>query len=211
MRHMKRGSSSILASMVLVIAMGWANSVSAYVITTDEANFRSQYINPTESILFNSLKDGTTFTEVNGVNPYWASISIGGELIITENGWSDTYFIRSAFTGNPNNNNYFSATIWDGSSITPSWNFSAPFLSIYTNSDATPIALNTTIGFLGVIPDSPIDSHFVITSVLGPTVRVLGLEAGFSQVPILSTAWLFAIGLFAVIGVRRRKGFALRL
>lgn len=79
-------------------------------ITTNEADFRSRFENPTEIIQFDALKDGTVFVDVDGHNLYWTGISVAGELVIYEDAWSDNYLIRSVFTGSPTSSQYHVAT-----------------------------------------------------------------------------------------------------
>jgi len=153
---MKQSQRYILSSMIPIFTSFlalWVSQSFAYTIVTDEAAFFSQYQFPSEIIDFNTLKDGSIISNIITTNPYWTGISVGGELVITESAWSDIYFIRSAFSGSPNASIYNTTTKWNGSSIAPNTTSGANFLSIYTNIDASAIALYTTVGFVGVIPD----------------------------------------------------------
>ena len=180
-----------------------STTASAAIFVTDEAAFLSAFENPTEIIDFTSLRDGTTYATANTSNPYINSTThtSGGIYEVWENGWSENFLIRST-----NGSFYHLVTRWDGTSVGIN-NPSAPRFSIFSLTGVAPLSLSissdTYTGFLGIIPESDIETHYQFYY---PGLRVSEIRAGYSQVSRVPEPPAFALvaaGIFGLLGGKR--------
>jgi len=172
-------------------------NVQSTIITTDEVLFYSMYKNPTESIDFTLLKDGSTYFDVAVTNPLITGATHPGAsegfYAVRENGWSDNFLFRTT-----NGSLFHTATRWDGNSIGINSIFT-PRFSIYS-LNVSVIALNissdTYSGFLGIIPESNTGNHYEL---IYPSMRIHQFKSGFSTVANVSEPNTFIILAFALV------------
>ncbi len=178
--------------------------------SSDEAYFTSIYGNPTETIDFTRLKDGSTFSELASggwiTSPYINSYSSGPDgnnFSVGEDAWSDNYLIRSVWAGV----SFWTATDWYGDYVRPhSDSMTTRRLSVHSIGDASPISLyvesDSYNGFVGFIPETAQDREF---QYLQSNLRILSMQGGFSQVsqvPSPGALWLFLSGIAGIVGIR---------
>lgn len=183
------------------LAAGSVNA-HAYQVISDPSTFYSKFQSPTGLIDFSMLKDGTLF----GPNASFSSLvratsSPPFRVSVKEQGWTDDLFIGSSllncFCG-------WSATTWYGDYIAPEF-----YNRIYVSSGrvAMPIALESSAGFFGFIPDSVADSYYLLPA--GVTVK--SVRYGFTEaisVPEPGSIALLASGLGFLGFSRFRKSRA---
>lgn len=189
----------------LILGLALSGAANAAMVTFDEGTFFASFDNPTATIDFTTLKDGTTLSSLSTSSPYFAGSIVGGQPAIRENAWSDDFLIRST-----NGFNYTAAMLWNGNSVGIVDQSFTPRLSIYSLGDASPFTLEVTSdiysGFVGVIPHHPNDKEF---NLFLPNLRLTGMQTGFTEVspvPLPAAAWLFAsaLGVFGYVGSRAK-------
>jgi hypothetical protein len=200
-----------IASALLLVSITVLNhgSASAALITYDEQYFLSHYTDPTGSLTFETLKDGTTYTDVVVPHSLLTNQSWGndpwGRYEAREYAWHDDYLIRTTngFGG------YWTAMRWDGSSVGNRHHPTAIVaLSIVSLANITPISLEISSasynGFVGIIPESPTDYHYLLNL---PQLRVEEMTFGYQEafVSSPSTLLLFATGALALIRHQRKR------
>lgn len=186
---MRMKSNSLLAQckpvLILVVATTvYAPSANAYKTVTDQALFQSLFQDPTHAIDFTHLKDGSTF---GGTNTYSSSLVVstttvnGAHYEVREEAWSNEVYIGSTYQ---NCGCAWGATAWYGAYITPTQNDMSynPFNRLYiynpsNTSPAFPVAINTSAGFIGFIPDNAVDGYYL----LNPGVRLVPCNMGSLQ------------------------------
>jgi hypothetical protein len=190
---------SKLFGIVMLFAVAHAN---AYVVVNDRNSFASQFDNPSGLIDFSALKDGTVFQQDPGLmsSPLIATTS-GHYASIGAEGWSNDIQIGSS----DRNAGYWGATNWFGSYITPAGNGYYNSIYIDTGRQFQSISVETSIGFLGFIPDSSSDAQYLLPI----NVSVMSLRYGYAAVsavpePETYALMLAGLGLIGAV-VRRRK------
>lgn len=199
--------------LILIVATTvYAPSANAYQTVTNQALFQSLFQNPTHVIDFTQLKDGSIFRGSNTYSsPLVQSTSTrnGAHYEVRQEGWSNDIYIGSTYV--PDCGCSWQATAWFGSYITPTlydmtYN---PFDRFYivnssNTTPALPVAINTSAGFIGFIPDNALDGYYL----LKPGVTISSVQYGFSTVAVPepeSYAMMMAgLGLMG-IAVSRRK------
>mgnify|MGYP000607288328 CR=1 FL=1 len=199
------------AMTLVVITMIYSSNANAYQTVTSEALFQSLFQDPTHIIDFTHLKDGSFF---GGSNTYSsplvvATINGGARYEVRDDAWSNDVYIGSTY------HQYcgcaWGGTAWYGSYVTPTlydmtYN---PYDRLYilnpsNTTPAFPVAINTSGGFIGFIPDNAVDGRYL----LNPGVTISSVQYGFSAVAVPepeSYAMMMAgLGLMG-IAVSRRK------
>ncbi len=193
----------LLASL---LAVGSASS-HAYAVVSDPSTFYAMFQSPTGLVEFSKLKDGTLFGPDALSSPLVRSTSSPPfSVSVREEAWTDDLFIGSSLLDCSCG---WSATTWYGDYISPEF-----YSRIYIRSGgvAMPIALDTSAGFLGFIPDSLSDSYFLLPA----AVSVNSVQYGFTKVasvPEPGSIALLASGLgflgFARVRKSRTRGAAI--
>lgn len=204
--------------LILVVATTiYAPSANAYQTVTDQALFQSLFQNPTHVIDFTQLKDGSIF---GGTHTYSSplvhstSTRNGAHYEVREEAWSSEVYIGSTYQ---NCGCGWTATAWYGSYITPTqydmtYN---PFDRLYilnpsNTSPAFPVAINTSAGFVGFIPDNSVDGYYL----LNPGVTISSMQYGFSAVavpePETYAMMMAGLGLIGIAAVRRKSKLILQ-
>ena len=182
---------------------------SAALITYDEQYFLSHYTNPTGSLTFETLKDGTTYADAVLPHSLLTNQSWGndpwGEFEAREGAWSNDYLIRTT----NGHGGYWTAMRWDGTSLGNQHHSTTVVpLSIVSLTTITAISLEvssaTYNGFVGIIPDSPTDYHYLINL---PQLRLEGMTIGYQMatVPSPASVLLFGLGLIGLLAVKRYR------
>lgn len=161
--------------------MIYTSSANAYQTVTDKALFQSLFQDPTRLIDFTHLKDGSIFggedTLLSNPLVIYFTTENGGYFEVREEAWSNDVYIGSAQL---NCGCGHSATAWNGSYVSPSFYDRLYILNPSNTSPAFPVALNTSAGFIGFIPDNAVDSYYLLDS----GVTISSVQHGFSAVPV---------------------------
>ncbi len=167
---------------------------------TDEALFNSLYSNPTQSIDFSHLIDGSTVLNAD-ISPLVAGYSIGQNrylFSVREYGWSNSVWIGSSSL-----NCYcgWTATDWNGSAISPE-----TYPSIYLDfavdraAKATPFSINSGAAFVGYVPSSPSETYFLLRDVASISSLRFGYTVSPVPEPETYALMLLGLGLISLAG-----------
>lgn len=178
---------------------------SAVQIITDEGLFNSLYSNPTQSIDFSHLIDGSTVLNAN-ISPLVAGYSIGQDrysFSVRDYGWSSGVWIGSSSL---NCNCAWTATNWNGSAISPEI-----YPSIYLDfavdraATATPFSINSGAGFVGYVPSSPSETYFLLNGVASISSLRFGYTVSPVPEPDAYVLMLFGLGLISLAGRTKKN------
>jgi len=212
----------LIGLLVLVCWAGWPAAALSSVISS--ADFFSLYENPSTTIDFSALKDGTTYEQAAtasfGTNEplTGASVTAGAfgstGYLVRDWAWSDDFSLRSRY--NSSGGSYFQAVYWYSGGIasglalppSPGHVFNLIFNGVEAQPFTIDITSDTINGTVGFIPDSEGDINF---NLYAPNWRISGLDMGYqsievSAVPLPAAAWLFGSALLGLIGYSKRKG-----
>ncbi|UCF93289.1 MAG: hypothetical protein JSW39_03770 [Desulfobacterales bacterium] len=165
-----------MKKLALALLMGFvlAPSAFAYTMIKDPNVFYSIFEKPKKLIEFTKLKDGTTFDKIPvsykphqfyASNPDCLIIGTGDgngaggfeAIAVRPNAFSSTWSFKGADPTKPNS--FCDAVIWFDQGISAGnykMTVSAPA------GQSQPFVLYTEDGFLGILPDSPQETHFVL-------------------------------------------------
>jgi len=181
-----------------------AAQANAYVVFTDQALFEKSYENPTSHIDFSTLKDGTVFRTDGYLYSPLITTTSSHYASVREEGWDSDILIGSTY---PNCGCAWGATNWYGDYIEPVGYTYFNYIYINTGREATPVALDTSAGFLAFAPDNLDDGFYLLPY----GVTVSDLWYGFSKALTVSEPSSLALlfgGLFALcVGAMRRFEF----
>lgn len=186
--------------------------VHSALIMYNEQQFLSMYGGPVETIDFSSLKDGTTYDEVQGTHPLLTNQAYPGDSwgvhIAREYAWNDDHLIRTTNCCG----GFLAAMRWDGDSVGnmhhPTTNVS---LSIVQLNEIGPIALDVQSdsysGFVALIPETDADYHLLLNL---PALRVHEMRYGYKQISVPEPPTIFLImgSLFGLMFLRAFPRFA---
>lgn len=168
----------ITSTVALASALSIATSAGAMLITTDEAWFDAHYTSPTQTVNFTMLRDGTTFDNAFYSNSFYIRQANGGasgkSYVLRPEAWSGYFNIAS--TGNCGQLSGVDATTWTGPGLIAPTGCTGLYIEFLASNG--PIALTTSAGFVGLIPESIADSYYM------PTGRLLEVQRGFREVVI---------------------------
>ena len=205
----------LIGLLVLVCWAGWPAAALSSVISS--ADFFSLYENPSTTIDFTVLKDGTTFDQADDVaatHELFYGNSSGAGYAVRSEAWSDDFILRSAWSAG-------SSSVGDGvswysggiASVFPDPPNPANVFDLYfTDIEAQPFTIDITSdtinGTVGFIPDSDGDMQF---NLYAPNWRISGLDMGYqavavSAVPLPAAAWLFISAIAGLAGAKRLLG-----
>jgi hypothetical protein len=209
----------LIGLLVLVCWAGWPAAALSSVISS--ADFFSLYENPSTTIDFSTLKDGTTYeqaaTASSGTNePLTGESVTAGAFgstgyLVRDWAWSDDFSLRSRY--NSSGGSYFQAVYWYSGGIasglalppSPGHVFNLIFNGVEAQPFTIDITSDTINGTLGFIPDSDGDINFNLSA---PNWRISGLDMGYqsvevSPVPLPAAAWLFISAIAGLAGAKR--------
>ena len=167
---------------------------------TDEALFNSLYSNPSQTIDFSHLIDGSTVLNAD-MSPLVTSYSRGANgnwFSVRDYGWSSGVWIGSSSL------NCFcawTATNWNGSSISPE-----TYPSIYLDfavdraATATPFSINSGADFVGYVPSSPSETYFLLRDVASISSLRFGYTVSPVPEPETYALMLLGLGLISLAG-----------
>jgi hypothetical protein len=183
----------------------FAHSAGAYQVISDRAIFYSMFEKPASVLDFTALKDGTVFRTDGYLNSPLITTTGGSPFSasVREEGWADGLLIGSSYQGC---GCAWSATNWFGDYIAPAGFTYYNNIYVNTGRQSMPIAVETSSGFLGYVPDNISDSYYLLPY----QVSVTSLSYGFSpvtSVPEPSSAALLLVGLVAIARLRKRAIF----
>lgn len=189
-----------VSTLVAATAL-YASSANAYQTIRDQSLFQSLYENPTNLIDFTRLKDGSIFS--NASSSEFVTTTSPGHYTVRQEGWSNDIWIGSTQEGC---NCAWTATNWYGSYIGIG-GYDRLYINIPGHAPVSPIAINTSAGFVGFVPTHASDAYFL----LDRGVTISSVEYGFSAVPAAPipepetyAMMLAGLGLLS-FAVRRRK------
>jgi hypothetical protein len=201
--------------LVLVCWAAWPAAALSSVISS--ADFFSLYENPSTTIDFTTLKDGTTYEQADDVafswwtHPLFYGNTTGAGYAVRSEAWSDDFILRSTWSAG-------SSSVGDGvswysggiASVFPDHPNPANVFDLhFTNIEAQPFTIDITSdtinGTVGFIPDSEGDMGFYLYA---PNWRISGLDMGYqsvevSPVPLPAAAWLFISAIAGLAGAKR--------
>ena len=208
----------LIGLLVLVCWAGWPAAALSSVISS--ADFFSLYENPSTTIDFSTLKDGTTYEQADDVafswwtHPLFYNYTTGAGKAVRSEAWSDDFILRS--TWHAGSGSFGDGVSWYSggiASVSPNHPNPANVFNLhFTNIEAQPFTIDITSdtinGTVGFIPDSEGDIGFYLYA---PNWRISGLDMGYqsvevSAVPLPAAAWLFGSALLGLIGYSKRKG-----
>lgn len=196
----------------------------SFVIVFGEDEFYSTYTDPTTTITFETLVDGTTFSHaLRYGSPYIRSkLTVGPTLEVSETAFHPDWLFRSR---NGAGGVFMGTVGWrEGDFIEPAFvgphqGEYANFFSLHTMMDATPFILYTSpdqTGFVGIIPDDPIERTFQLHMSIVP--RIYELRSSFAAIPepnplaiiLTATGMVTLANIFLRKNRDRQWGYGLR-
>ncbi len=189
-----------LRSVVVLSILLVAPTAFAVQIITDEGLFNSLYSNPTQSIDFGHLIDGSTVLNAD-TSPLVTSYSRGENsysFSVRQNGWSNAVWIGSSSL---NCNCAWTATNWNGSAISPE-TYSSIYLDFAMDraATATPFSINSGAGFVGYVPSSPSETYFLLNGVASISSLRFGYAVSPVPEPETYALMLLGLGLISIVG-----------
>jgi len=189
-----------LLRALLLALLAFASNAWGYQVITDPLAFNSLFKDPTTTIDFTRLKDGSTYTPHNfrsllviqeGGSPYFVEIR--------ETGWSDDFQIG---TTEPNCYCAGASSQWDGNSI---YSGGSHFY-VSTDGHAFVLSVETSVGFMGFIPTSAYDGFYMLPR----DVSISSLQYGYTSVstvsePATHTITLAGLGMLGWLHRRRQR------
>ena len=177
------------AAIVMILSLLAVQSAFAFAIIADPNVFYSFFEKPETTIEFTKLRDGTTLNSIPvGFQPTTAYAAqpvcafIGTEENTNANGLKPLAVQPNAFSkawsfmvADPNKpDSYCDAILWSGHSLAIANN---NITVVAASGQSQPFALYTNKGFIGIIPDGPQETIFMIDN----CKHVFSFETKFSR------------------------------
>jgi hypothetical protein len=177
----------LLRLFIVVISLGISNVSFAYTTVFNQNYFSALWVNPSTTIDFTSLIDGSTSLNAS-FSPYVVSYTHGAGFsyyTVRADGWAKGIQIGST---NLNCSCAWTATNWDGRTISPT-----VYSKIYIDfgREELPFTINSGNSFVGFLPSGNSDGYVVLNT------GVSSLSFGFSPSAVSEpeSFWMLLIGV----------------